>query len=164
MIPKGTLLFWFTYKLFSNSDVVHGPPDCEGMLRGIFAKLRSCNLQKVLNQPLEVNTGEHFSTLINDTSPQEWYFHRLQTYEDSTLQWLLQSLETFNFYYHTLTEALLMHAYFWSGMWVVFYLWINTVKIEDPGHIKAIVFFIFLMILSRWSYLILIYACDAVSW
>ncbi|KAG6636926.1 protein TPX2-like isoform X1 [Carya illinoinensis] len=41
--------------------------DCEGMLRGIFAKLRSCNLQKVLNQPLEVNTEMTFyNHICND--------------------------------------------------------------------------------------------------
>ncbi|KAF5478389.1 hypothetical protein F2P56_004951 [Juglans regia] len=34
--------------------------DCEGMLRGIFTKLRSCNLQKVLNLPLELNTEMTF--------------------------------------------------------------------------------------------------------
>lgn len=47
-------------------DVLHGLPECEGMDRGIFTKLQSGNLQKFLNQPLELTTGDHRSTLTNN--------------------------------------------------------------------------------------------------
>lgn len=66
----GCLIVWMY-------DVLHGLPECEGMDRGIFTKLQSGNLQKFLNQPLELTTGDHLSTLTNNAC-HKWSFQRVK--------------------------------------------------------------------------------------